>query len=89
MHLNPLSRKHPLRTRLIGFGQIYLQADARFGLILLLTIAWSAPQLLPGALLGTLLGPSRRRTSTPACTTTTRSSSACCCPSYSSGRWGW
>ena len=28
-----------------------------FGLILLLTIAWSAPQLLPGALLGTLLGP--------------------------------
>lgn len=57
MHLNPLSRKHPLRTRLIGFGQIYLQADARFGLILLLTIAWSAPQLLPGALLGALLGP--------------------------------
>ena len=57
MHLNPLSRKHQLRTRLIGFGQIYLQADARFGLILLLTIAWSAPQLLPGALLGALLGP--------------------------------
>lgn len=57
MHLNPLSRKHPLRTRLIGFGQIYLQADARFGLILLLTIAWSAPQLLPGAVLGALLGP--------------------------------
>lgn len=46
-----------VRTRLIGFGQIYLQADARFGLILLLTIAWSAPQLLPGALLGALLGP--------------------------------
>ncbi|WP_371226261.1 urea transporter [Pseudomonas sp. QE6] len=46
-----------LRTRLVGFGQIYLQADARFGLILLLTIAWSAPQLLPGALLGALLGP--------------------------------
>lgn len=46
-----------LRTRLVGFGQIYLQADARFGLILLLTIAWSAPHLLPGALLGALLGP--------------------------------
>jgi len=46
-----------LHTRLIGFGQIYLQADARFGLILLLTIAWSAPHLLPGALLGALLGP--------------------------------
>ncbi|RFQ40337.1 urea transporter [Pseudomonas sp. ATCC 13867] len=45
------------RTRLIGFGQIYLQADARFGLILLLSIAWSAPRLLPGALLGALLGP--------------------------------
>ncbi|WP_236201203.1 urea transporter [Pseudomonas pseudonitroreducens] len=57
MHLNPLSWKHQLRTRLIGFGQIYLQADARFGLILLLTIAWAAPQLLPGALLGALLGP--------------------------------
>lgn len=46
-----------LRTRLIGFGQIYLQADARFGLILLLAIFWSAPRLLPGALLGALLGP--------------------------------
>lgn len=57
MHLNPRSWKHQLRTRLIGFGQIYLQADARFGLILLLTIGWSAPQLLPGALLGALLGP--------------------------------
>ncbi len=45
-----------VRTRLIGFGQIYLQADARFGLILLLSIAWSAPRLLPGALLGSLLG---------------------------------
>jgi len=45
-----------IRTRLIGFGQIYLQADARFGLILLLSIAWSAPRLLPGALLGSLLG---------------------------------
>ncbi|WP_152222181.1 urea transporter [Pseudomonas sp. SCB32] len=43
------------RTRLVGFGQIYLQADARFGLILLLSIAWSAPRLLPGALLGSLL----------------------------------
>lgn len=51
----PLNKFIP--NRLIGFGQIYLQADARFGLILLLTIAWSAPQLLPGALLGALLGP--------------------------------
>lgn len=56
----PCSAMSPIqfiRTRLIGFGQIYLQADARFGLILLLTIAWSAPRLLPGALLGSLLGP--------------------------------
>lgn len=57
MPLSPLPQKQQLRTRLIGFGQIYLQADARFGLILLLTIAWSAPHLLPGALLGALLGP--------------------------------
>ncbi len=57
MPLTLFSQKRLLPNRLIGFGQIYLQADARFGLILLLTIAWSAPHLLPGALLGALLGP--------------------------------
>ncbi|MCY1430768.1 Urea transporter [compost metagenome] len=48
---------HPLRKYLLGFSQIFLQNDLRFGLIILASIAFASPRLLPGALLGAITGP--------------------------------
>lgn len=48
---------HVLRRYLLGFSQIFLQTDQRFGLVILASIALAAPRLLPGALLGAVAGP--------------------------------
>ena len=42
----------PLRSLLHGFSQIFLQAHAGCGLLVLLAVAFGAPALLPGMLLG-------------------------------------
>ena len=44
----------PLTALLRGAGQVFLQGHAGCGLLVLLAIAWTAPNLLGAALLGTL-----------------------------------